>query len=97
MNLYSQKENVSHGSKIRTEKEIKLVIQKPSQEVLIAKAVISLKAFAVEKKDGVPGSEMKGRGKGSGKMVHQSGSSCWGRRSLAPQQVLSELVKDQFL
>lgn len=58
--------------KIRTEKEIKLVIQKPSQEVLIAKAVISLKAFAVEKEDGVPGSEMKGRGKGSAKMVHQS-------------------------
>lgn len=77
MNLYSQKENVSHGSKIRTEKEIKLVIQKPNQEALIAKVVISLKAFAVEKKDGVPGSEMKGRGKGSGKMMHQNGSSCW--------------------
>lgn len=67
MNLYSQKGNVSHGSKIRTDKEIKLVIQKPSQEVLIAKVVISLKAFAVKKKDGVPGSEMKGRVKGCGR------------------------------
>ncbi|KAJ8779390.1 hypothetical protein J1605_012679 [Eschrichtius robustus] len=48
---------------------IKFVIQKPSQEMLIAKAVTSsLKVFAVEKKHGVPESEFKGSFKWSKKV-----------------------------
>ena len=53
------------------------MIQKPSQEMLIAKAVTSLKVFAVEKKHGVPESEFKGSFKWSKKMMHRSGSSSW--------------------
>lgn len=53
MNTYS-KENVSHGSKISQIKEmhefIKFVIQKPRREIPVAKAVISLRVFAVDKK-----------------------------------------------
>lgn len=58
MKRYSQKENVSHGSKTNSVKDInefiKFVIQKSSKEMPVAKAVISLKIFAVNKKHGVP-------------------------------------------
>lgn len=47
--------------KLEQKKKSSFQIQKPSQEVLIAKAVISLKAFAVEKEGWCPGSERKQR------------------------------------
>lgn len=49
------------------------MIQKPSQKMPIAKAVISLRVFAVKKKLGV--AEFKGSFRWSEKMVHQSGSA----------------------
>ena len=78
LNKYS-KENVSHRSKICQIKEInefiKFVIQKPSQEILIAKAVIYLKVIAGNKKHSVPELEFKGSFKWSGRMMLQSGSA----------------------
>lgn len=51
------------------------MIQKPSQEMPIAKAVISRRVFAVKKKLGVP--EFKGSFRWSEKTVHQSGQPCF--------------------
>lgn len=56
---------------------IKFVIQKPSREILVGKAVISLKVLAINKKRSIPESEFKGSFKWPGRMMLPSGSASW--------------------